>query len=128
MAAITICSDFGAQKNCQPLFALFPHLFAMKWWDRVPWSILVQNLIASYPLILCDLFLDNPFYLLLNCNDLIVVHIHYKIWKNYIPYFYFFPKNFNLFIFYMQKKKCSVAYFKMFLNDRIFHQMWPYNI
>ena len=27
MAAITICSDFGAQKNSQPLF---PHLFAMK--------------------------------------------------------------------------------------------------
>ena len=30
MAAITICSDFGAQKNSQPLFPLFPHLFAMK--------------------------------------------------------------------------------------------------
>ena len=27
MAAITICSDFGAQKNSQPLFL---HLFAMK--------------------------------------------------------------------------------------------------
>ena len=21
-----------------PLFPLFPHLFAMKWWDRMPWS------------------------------------------------------------------------------------------
>ena len=30
MAAITICSDFGAPKNSQPLFPLFPHLFAMK--------------------------------------------------------------------------------------------------
>ena len=30
MAAVTICSDFGAQKNSQPLFPLFPHLFAMK--------------------------------------------------------------------------------------------------
>ena len=29
------CSDFGAPKNSQPLFPLFPHLFAMKWWD---WS------------------------------------------------------------------------------------------
>ena len=39
MAAITICSDFGAQKNkSQPLFPLFPHLFAMNWWDRMPWS------------------------------------------------------------------------------------------
>ena len=35
MAAVTICSDFGAQKNSQPLF---PHLFAMKWWDQMPWS------------------------------------------------------------------------------------------
>ena len=31
MAAITICSDFGAPKNSQSLFPLFPHLFAMKW-------------------------------------------------------------------------------------------------
>ena len=38
MAAITICSDFGAQKKSQPLFPLFPHLFAMKWWDLMPWS------------------------------------------------------------------------------------------
>ena len=30
MAAFTICSDFGAQKNNQPLFPPFPHLFAMK--------------------------------------------------------------------------------------------------
>ena len=30
MAAVTICSDFGAQKKIQPLFPLFPHLFAMK--------------------------------------------------------------------------------------------------
>ena len=30
MAAITICSDFGAPKNSQPLFPLFLHLFAMK--------------------------------------------------------------------------------------------------
>ena len=27
MAAVTICSDFGAQENSLPLF---PHLFAMK--------------------------------------------------------------------------------------------------
>ena len=34
MAAVTICSDFGAQKNSWPLF---PHLFPMKWWDQIPW-------------------------------------------------------------------------------------------
>ena len=30
MAAVTICSDFGAQENSFSLFPLFPHLFAMK--------------------------------------------------------------------------------------------------
>ena len=30
MAAVTICSDSGAQKNSLSLFPLFPHLFAMK--------------------------------------------------------------------------------------------------
>ena len=37
MAAVTICSDFGAQKNkSQPLFPLFLHLFAMKQWNQMP--------------------------------------------------------------------------------------------
>ena len=35
MAAVTICSDFGAQKN---KVWQFPHLFPMKWWDWMPWS------------------------------------------------------------------------------------------
>ena len=35
MAAVTICSDFGAQKNSLSLFPLFPHLFAMKWWAMI---------------------------------------------------------------------------------------------
>ena len=26
------------RKRNQPLFPLFPHLFAMKWWDWMPWS------------------------------------------------------------------------------------------
>ena len=30
MAAVTICNDFGAQKNSQPLFPLFPYLSSMK--------------------------------------------------------------------------------------------------
>ena len=38
MAAVTICSNFGAPKNSLSLFPLFPHLFAMKWWDQMPWS------------------------------------------------------------------------------------------
>ena len=39
MAAVTICSDFGVSQKSQPLFPLFPHLFAMKWWDQMPWSL-----------------------------------------------------------------------------------------
>ena len=38
MAAVTICSDFGAPKNKVWQFPLFPHLFPMKWWDQMPWS------------------------------------------------------------------------------------------
>ena len=35
MAAITICSDFGTQKN--KVSHCFPSI-CMKWWDRMPWS------------------------------------------------------------------------------------------
>ena len=42
MAAVTICSDFGASQKSQPLFPLFPHLFAMKWWDWMPWSLFFE--------------------------------------------------------------------------------------
>ena len=28
----------GPPKNSLSLFPLFPHLFARKWWDRMPWS------------------------------------------------------------------------------------------
>jgi len=35
MAAITICSDFGAQKNKVSHCFMFPHLFSMKWWDAM---------------------------------------------------------------------------------------------
>ena len=38
MAAVTICSDCGGPQNSFLLFPLFPHLFAMKWWDWMPWS------------------------------------------------------------------------------------------
>ena len=38
MAALTICSDFGAQENSLSVFPLFPHLFVMKWWDWMPCS------------------------------------------------------------------------------------------
>ena len=45
MAAVTICSDFGAQENLS-LFPLFLHLFAMEWWD---WMILVFWMLSFKP-------------------------------------------------------------------------------
>ena len=49
MAAVTIHSDFGAQeeKNLS-LLPLFPLLFAMKWWDWMPWSWFVFFLMLSF--------------------------------------------------------------------------------
>ena len=38
LAAVTICSDFGAQKNSLSLFPLLPHPFSMKSWDQMPRS------------------------------------------------------------------------------------------
>ena len=38
VAAATTHSDFEAQENKICQFPLFPHLFSMKWWDRMPWS------------------------------------------------------------------------------------------
>ena len=46
MAIITICSDFRAPK-IKSLFPLFPHLFAMKWWNQMQWSSFSE---CSYPL------------------------------------------------------------------------------
>ena len=38
IAIVTVCNDFGAQekKICHCFY--FPLLFAMKWWDQMPWS------------------------------------------------------------------------------------------
>ena len=47
MAAVTICSDFGAQENSLSPFPLFPHLFAVKWWDRMPWSSFFEYWVLS---------------------------------------------------------------------------------
>ena len=44
MAAVTICSDFGTQENS---LSLFPHLFVMKWWDRMPWSSFFECRVLS---------------------------------------------------------------------------------
>ena len=47
MAAVIICSDFGAQENSLLLFPLFPHLFAMKWWDQIAWASFFEFWVLS---------------------------------------------------------------------------------
>ena len=47
MATATICSDFEAQENSLSLFPLFPHLFAMEWWDRIPRSLCFECWVLS---------------------------------------------------------------------------------
>ena len=50
MAPFSSCSDFGAQENmiCH-CFHFFPHLFAMKWWDWMPW-FWTQSFKPAFPL------------------------------------------------------------------------------
>ena len=39
MTAVTICSDFWSpRKESVTVSPLFPHLFAVKLWDQMPWS------------------------------------------------------------------------------------------
>ena len=35
---ISWLQSFWSPKNSLSLYPLFPHLFAMKWWDQMPWS------------------------------------------------------------------------------------------
>ena len=55
MAAVTVHSDFGAQENSLSLFPLFPHLYAMKWWDHMPWSEFSESWVLT------ELF-HSPFF------------------------------------------------------------------
>ena len=47
MAAVNICSDFGAPQKIKSLFPLFSHLFPMKWWDQMPWSSFFECWVLS---------------------------------------------------------------------------------
>ena len=51
MAAVTICSDFGAPKNN------VWHLFPMKWWDQMPWSLFSECWALSQRVHICPTYL-----------------------------------------------------------------------
>ena len=59
VVAVTIHSDFGAQENkvCH-CFHFFPHLFTMKWWDRMLWSLFFECWV-----------LNQVFTLLFHCHQ-----------------------------------------------------------
>ena len=38
---------WSPREQSQPLFPLFPHLFAMKWWDWMPWSSFFECSVLS---------------------------------------------------------------------------------
>ena len=49
MVVVTVPSNFGIQgKKVCHLFPLFPCLFAMKWWDQIPWSLCFECWVLSW--------------------------------------------------------------------------------
>ena len=48
MAAVTICSDFGAQENSLSLLPFFPHLFVMKWEVMGPDAMILAFWMLSF--------------------------------------------------------------------------------
>ena len=63
MAAVTIWSDFWSPQNISlSLFPLFPHLFAMKWWDQMPWSQFSECWVLSHFSILLFHFHQEALY------------------------------------------------------------------
>ena len=47
MTAVSVHRGFRAQGNEMLLFPLFPHSFAMKWWDQTPWSLFFECWVLS---------------------------------------------------------------------------------
>ena len=48
VAAVIVCSDFGAEEDKNlSLFPLFLHLFAMKWWNWIPWTLFYECWVLS---------------------------------------------------------------------------------
>ena len=59
--------------NSLSLFPLFPHLFAMKWWDQMPWSLFFEYFELRYFSIIFAEFSSTPFL---------------KVWKVWVSHFW----------------------------------------
>ena len=90
MASVTVCSDFGAPQNkiCH-CFHFFPHLFAMKWWDWMPWSSLFWML-SSQPAfslssftVIKRLFSSYSLFAIRVISSAYLTYIHWML-RNYL--------------------------------------------
>ena len=77
MAAVTICSDLGAQENKICHCFHFPSLlFAMKWWDQMPWSWFFECRVLSQ--LLHSAFHSHQeafWFLLIFCHLSVIIYI-----------------------------------------------------
>ena len=80
MAAITVSSDFEPKNLKSVTISIFPPLFAMKWWDWMPWSSFSECWALS------QLF-HSPlspslrgFILILHFLPWVVSSAHFKLW------------------------------------------------
>ena len=118
MAVVTICSDFGTPENKLSLFPLFPHLFAMKWWDWMPWSLFSEYWVLS------QLF-HSP--LSLSRGTSVPLHFlplewcHLDIWD----YWYFSWQSWFQLVLHEPSISHNVLciYVSKFLMEKLFHEV-----
>ena len=84
MAAVTICSDFEAEKNSLTLFPLFPHQSAMKWWDQMPWFVFWMY--APYDILL---------HLKKKKKKTDVIKVYTAMWKEFMALNYTVKNGYN---------------------------------
>ena len=95
MAAVTIFSDFGAQKIKSDTVSTVSPLFPMKWWDQMPWSSFSEC---------CAL------------SQLFHFHTHWVLTfliNFYSLVFVFFSFGFNLFFFLVAKRVLKTLILKL---------------
>ena len=78
MAAVIVCSDFGAQENKLCQFPLSLYIFAMKSWDCIPWSYFFECWVLS-PVFHSPLAPSSRGSVVLHFLTLDLYHLH--IWS-----------------------------------------------
>ena len=132
MAVVTVLSDFGSPT----LLLCFPLLFAMKWWDRMPWScarlfVLDFGRAESrwkqyFP------FVDLPVWKWLCTCSLPILSFWEVVWSQWIAHILFFPcTDFSLFVLFRLLCTCPPPVACMFMRILFpwrFHQVFPWSL